>query len=200
MKDTSVQLSPDCFYHVYNRANGKEKIFRSKENYRFFLQQYRDFISPIADTFCYCLMPNHFHFLIRIKNAVEIKETLKESFQKYGTAEKLASKQFSKLFSSYTQSFNKVENRMGSLFMKNFKRKIITDQKYLFKLIHYIHYNPIEARICDNPEEWEHSSYKALISNNPTYLKRNEVINWYDDLNNFIYVHKILPEMSGISG
>ena len=200
MKDTSAQLSPDCFYHVYNRANGKEKLFRSKENYRFFLQRYLDFISPIADTFCYCLMPNHFHFLIRIKNAVEIKETLKESFQKYGTAEKLASKQFSKLFSSYTQSYNKVENRMGSLFMKNFKRKIITDQKYLFKLIHYIHHNPVEAGICDNPGEWEHSSYKALISNNPTYLKRNEVINWYDDLNNFIYVHKILTEMSGISG
>lgn len=67
---------PGYTYHVYNRANGNEKLFLSNEK-RYFLEKYTIYISPIADTFCYCLMPNHFHFLIRIKNEEKIKLFLK---------------------------------------------------------------------------------------------------------------------------
>ena len=66
-------LIPGCTYHVYNRANGNEKLFLSNENYRYFFEKYMIYISPIANTFCYCLMPNHFHFLIKIKSLEEVK-------------------------------------------------------------------------------------------------------------------------------
>ena len=81
-----VTLSPETTFHIYNRANGNEKLFISAENYRYFIQKYQEHILPIADTFCYCLMPNHFHFLVRIKTEDQLRtafpklETLK-SFQ-----------------------------------------------------------------------------------------------------------------------
>lgn len=179
-------LAPESTFHIYNRANGDDRLFLSFENYRYFIQKYQEHISPIADTFCYCLMPNHFHFLVRIKT----EDELMAAFPKFKTVEKLPSKSFSNLFSSYTQAFNKQQGRMGSLFMKNFKRKKISDKDYLYNLIKYIHYNPIEARLCTIPEEWRYSSYNTLINDEPTFLKRDETISWFEDKINFKEFHK----------
>jgi REP element-mobilizing transposase RayT len=121
MKNKLAELSSDCFYHIYNRANGNERIFLSGDNYSFFLKKYMQYIDPIAHTYCYCLMPNHFHFLIQIKNEEELKNSLQvrsPAFPKFQTLEKLTSKQFANLFSSYTQAFNKQQGRRGSLFIK----------------------------------------------------------------------------------
>ncbi len=112
-------LLPNQYYHIYNHANGDDNLFREEENYRFFLQQYHQHIDAIADTVAWCLMPNHFHLLVKIKN----EESLLQTFSKFETLEKLLSKKFSNLFSSYTQAFNKLYQRRGSLFIKNFKRK-----------------------------------------------------------------------------
>lgn len=189
-----IPLEPDTFYHVYNRANGNEKVFASDDNYSFFLRQYKAYIAPVAHTYCYCLMPNHFHFLIKVKNEAELTET----FPKFGTLEKVISKQFANFFSSYTQAFNKQQNRKGSLFMKNFKRKKIKDEKYLRKIVHYIHCNPTEADLCTKPERWKFSSYGAILSDKRTLLKKAEVIDWFEDKENFIYCHKHPPVETGI--
>ena len=74
--------------------------------------------------------------------------------------------------------------------MKKFKRTKINSEKYLHKIVHYIHYNPVEARLCFYPEQWLFSSYHAIISNKQTLIKRAEVINWFGDLENFIYCHR----------
>lgn len=211
MKNKNEILSPESTYHIYNRANGNEKMFLSDENYRFFIQKYREHISPFADTFCYCLMPNHFHFLIRIKTEVELKKTFSkfkietetfpkfktetETFPKFKTLEKLLSKQFSNFFSSYTQAFNKQQNRMGSLFMKNFKRIKVTEQRYLLNLVRYIHYNPVVSSLTSKPTEWPHSSYFSIIADKPTFLKKEEVIEWFNDKENFMHFHSHFPKM-----
>jgi putative transposase len=203
MKNTLEVITPDCTYHIFNRANGNEKLFLSNENYRYFLQQYMSYIQPIADTFCYCLMPNHYHFLVRIKSENELENYFRLTFPKFETLEKLPiekllSKQFSNLFSSYTQAFNKQQNRMGSLFMKNFKRIKVTDEHYRQKLVHYIHINPLEAQLCNTLEDWKYSSYSALISTTKTQLKRDEVLEWFDDIENFKYVHLYPSTLTGI--
>ena len=185
MQNKTAILEPGSVYHVYNRANGQEQLFVSEENYRYFLQKYQEYISPIADTFCYCLMPNHFHFLLRIKNG----HALKQAFPKFETLEKLPSKCFSNFFSAYTLAFNKQQGRMGSLFMKNFKRKRISDQSYLLNLVQYIHRNPIEAGLCKQPEHWPHSSYTSILSGNHHFLKAGEVFSWFEDKDNFQYIH-----------
>jgi len=77
MQNKTGTLEPEAFYHIYNRANGNENIFFKDENYLFFLKKYKEYISPICNTYCYCLMPNHFHFLIEIKNEEELKSYFK---------------------------------------------------------------------------------------------------------------------------
>ena len=216
MQDKQVQLEPEGMYHIYNRANGHEQLFLHAENYRFFLEKYQHYISPIAQTYCYCLMPNHFHFIVKIRSEEELlgfsKATRTTTLPKFQTLEELKgneelkeqnlskaiSKQFSKLFSSYTQAFNKVNHRKGSLFMKNFNRKKISDSNYLLKLIHYIHHNPVEARLVTTPKDWKYSSYAAFISNEPTQLERAEVLALFNDRDNFIYCHQELPQLTGI--
>ncbi len=74
-----IPFVPDNYYHIYNRANGDEKIFKSEENYRFFLEKFQFYIVPIADVFSFCLMPNHFHFLVRFKSEKEILLNLQGS-------------------------------------------------------------------------------------------------------------------------
>jgi REP element-mobilizing transposase RayT len=174
-------------YHIYNRANGSDRLFRSPENYRYLLEKYQQHILPIADTFCYCLMPNHFHFLVRIKP----EDELRAAFPKFKTLEKLPSKAFSNLFSAYTQAFNKRQDRMGSLFMKNFKRKKITDRSYLINLVRYIHNNPIEANLCDHITDWKYSSYHIILSDAPSFIERKEVLSWFEDRNHFRREHHV---------
>ena len=195
-------------YHIYNHANGNENIFREEENYRFFLQQYKKHLADVVDTYAYCLMPNHFHFLIRIKASEELKDlTLQsETFPKFRTLEKLesaqypqfVSKQFSNLFSSYTQAFNKKYNRKGSLFMKNFNRKPIESIEQWQETFLYIHLNPIKHKFSKKMEDWKWSSWHAYNNmESKSLIPRSEAITYFDDLDNLLYcseekIHKIM--------
>lgn len=208
MQNKTEILSPNTFYHIYNRANGNENIFTEHGNYLFFLNKYKQYISPICNTYCYCLMPNHFYFQVEIKTENELiaffqKEkpnlnlltgSLSQTFSKFETLEKLISKQFANFFSSYTQAFNKQQKRKGSLFIKNFKRKKITSKEYLYKLVHYIHYNPVDAGLCNNIYGWKYSSCAAICSNSKTLIQKEKVIEWFDDLDNFKFIHKQRPK------
>ncbi|MHA6279102.1 transposase [Salinimicrobium sp. CAU 1759] len=181
-----IPLEPDKFYHIYNRANGDEKIFRNIGNYEFFLRKYQQHIGPIAETFCYCLMPNHFHLLVKMKSLIELKGPELRNLDQAGL---YCSKKFSNFFSSFAQAFNKQHNRTGSLFQKQFKRKCVDSEKYLYQLIHYIHNNPVAANLVEDHGEWKFSSYKTIISDGHTFLQRKAIIDLYDDLENFKSVH-----------
>src|SRR5699024_3431315 len=102
----------------------------------------------------------------------------------------------SHLQNGYTQAFNKQQNRRGSLFMHPYKRKHIKDKKYLIQLICYIHHNPINANLCKQLEDWKYSSYRALISTKTTALERNQVMEWFEDKDNFKFVHKNPPDLN----
>jgi REP element-mobilizing transposase RayT len=196
MIDIHERLEPDGFYHIYNRANGNEKIFLNTENYSFFLNQYSKYLGNLIETYSFCLLPNHFHLLVKIKSEQELKTIIDEASKttEWDSA-KFLSKQFSNFFSSYTQAFNKVQGRRGSLFMKNYKRKRINDEKYLLKLVHYIHYNPIEAGLAINLEEWKFSSYNTILSDKGTKIERQKVIDLFSDKANFIAFHKQSPSL-----
>jgi len=184
-------LQPSSFYHIFNHANGNENLFREEENYRFFLEKYALYIYPVAETLAYCLMPNHFHLLVKIRS----EQQLLEAFPKFKTLEKLLAancigKQFSKLFSSYTQAYNKKYNRMGSLFMKNFKRQVITSDSYFSKIIHYIHANPLHHGFTTGVADWRWSSYNTLLSSTDTKINREEVLQWFNGKKGFIQFHE----------
>ena len=169
-------LEKDKVYHIYNRGINSETIFNSVENKQYFLKLYSKYLEIKADTFAYCLMDNHFHFIIRIVNEKEITQAL------------------SNLFNAYAKAFNKQNNRTGSLFEKHFKRIQIEDETYLTNLIQYVHLNPKHHLDLDY-KSFQFSSYQSIISDKPTKLLRNEVIQLFDSKDNFIYCHDFKNEI-----
>src|SRR5688500_15422626 len=89
-------------------------------------------------------MSNHIHFLVKVNDKIEIPENSKYA------PEQFVSKQFSNLFSSYTQAFNKQQRRMGNLFISNFKRRKIGNDEYLTNVIKYIHINTFKNSVVKN--------------------------------------------------
>jgi len=201
-------MLPDNFYHIYNRTNGKEKLFLVADNYYYFLRQLKKYISPIADFYAYCLILNHFHFVIKIKSEEELElffeeklknrnENLSKGFepsneqdlQGFQNLGGLISQQFSNFFNSYSKAFNKMHNRKGSLFAPNFKKKLITDKTYLQQVILYVHLNPVKHQLSLDFSDYPYSSYESILSEQPTLIKRKEVLSLFDDEDNFKFVH-----------
>jgi REP element-mobilizing transposase RayT len=197
-------LIPDTSFHIYNHANGFENVFKEAENYRFFLEKYCLHISPVAETYAYCLMPNHFHMVVRIRKRVIIEELIRNKLvtntskvPNFGSVnvtddeiEKFLSKQFSNLFSSYTQSFNKVYSRMGSLFIKNFKREPIYNKSHFLSAIVYTHRNPIHHGFCKGFEDWAHSSYNSILYGAETFVEAEKLLKLTGGKEAFLELHK----------
>jgi len=131
----------DHYYHIYNRGNQRENIFFERENYLYFLRKFRQYFNGITDILCYCLMPNHFHFLLKPLN-----DEFPLKMQNFTI--------------SYVKSINKRYNRVGHLFQGNFKAKLIEDNDVLLHLSRYIHLNPVFGKLVSTPEDWEFSSYR----------------------------------------
>jgi putative transposase len=137
MQDYYIPLLPNNSYHIFNRAIGDEKMFRSNENYFYFLNKMKYHILSVCDVYTYSLLPNHFHLLVKIKD----EQTLIGLFQKKknrmpdlisGELSQMVTQQFSNWFNGYTKAFNKMYDRKGSLFMDFMKRSLVEDmQGYL---------------------------------------------------------------------
>lgn len=173
-------FEPSFFYHVYNRGNNKEPIFKEEDNYNYFLGLVKKYLVPVVEIYSYCLLPNHFHFILQIKDSNELPEKIR-------TGESRVHQPFSNLFNAYTKAFNKKYIRSGSLFQEHLKRIKIEDEEYLRNLIIYVNTNPSHHSLT-NYSDYKHSSYQGLISNSPTLLKRKEVLDLFDGVDNFEYV------------
>ena len=134
------------YYHIYNRGVEKRNIFAGDENYRFLLRRIKEFLPEYSLTFiAYCLMPTHYHFLIRAEEDGSISPFIQ------------------RIFNSYTQAFNKQQNRSGTLFEGRAKSKIIDETSYLFHIARYLHLNPVRAGLTLKPEDWIYSNYREFI-------------------------------------
>jgi len=190
MMQKKTPLEPEHYYHIYNHANGFENFFVDNHDYQKFLYYYIKYIVPICETFVYCLMPNHFHFFIRIKPENELIETLKINKETGKIETETISYRFSHFFNSYAQSYNKKYQRSGSLFQSTFERKPVKTEKYFVKLVHYIHSNPVIDGFVEKIEHWEHSSYNAFFLNTEAFISKAIVIEYFGDLENFKLIHQ----------
>ena len=188
-------MEEDKYYHIFNRGNNRENIFKEQENYFYFLKQYEKYLSSVVDTYAYCLMPNHFHFLVRIKNQLPMTSKVSKTFEVMGRRLTPVEKAFKDFFISYAKSINKRYSRTGSLFQYKFKRKPIDDEQYLKRVVLYIHQNPVAAGFCEQPYQWEFSSYNTILGDFTTMLKRDELIDFFDDKENFKYCHNLPVEL-----
>jgi putative transposase len=145
-------LLSDNMYHIISHAVGNEKLFLNDDNYKFFLKRYNKYITPIADTFAYSLLPNHFHFLIQIKPYPELQQYYKiikpHGKEKEGWQPDFVMQQISNLLNSYAKSFNKKNNRKGALFMDYLRRVEVTTDAQYGATVFYIHKNAVHHGYC----------------------------------------------------
>ena len=182
-----VPLQYGKYYHIFNRGNNQENIFIEERNYRYFLRLYAKHIMPVSDTYAYCLLRNHFHFLVRIKTVEEQELT---GLQDLSALPRKPSQQFSNLFNAYAKAFNKTYHRTGTLFQRPFGRIEVSSDSYFMQLVTYIHQNPQKHGFVSDFRTWPYSSYQALLSTKPTRLQRDDVLTWFQGVDHFEDVHR----------
>lgn len=155
------------YYHIYNRGVEKRRIFEKSWDYSRLIKtmQYYQLLGPkprlskfllgsifepdsskkIVDVICYCLMPNHFHFLIKQLRDVGITEFI------------------SKLSNSYTKYYNIKYRRVGPLLQGEFKAVLIESDEQLLHVSRYIHLNPIASNLVKDLRDYRWSSYPEYI-------------------------------------
>lgn len=203
MKHTDP-LYPYQYYHLYNHAVGRDNFFNNDDNYRYFLKKYTQYIYPICQTYAYCLMPNHFHFLVRVRDEAVLfshaqtlypDKTLVESDFSYPD---FVMQQFSNFFNGYTKAYNKVYQRRGALFIDYLRRKRVESERYFIKLVHYIHYNPVHHGFCQNVADWPYSSYRAVLSQQESKVEKETVLAWFSGPVAYYAFHQAAPEIKDL--
>jgi REP element-mobilizing transposase RayT len=156
-------FEPGNFYHIYNRAVKDNLLFRKEDNYRFFLSKVEMYLQTSAEILAYCLMPNHYHLLIKLMDS-----NLSRSMQQ--------------LALSYVVSFNRVYNRSGHLFQGRYQIKLVDDFRYLLHLSRYIHLNPLTGKLVKNALDWKFSSIHDYVKDVPeSFVKPGLILDILDE-------------------
>ena len=151
-------------YHIFNRGANREPIFFNEANYRYLLELLKKYLRKYDISLtCYCLMPNHYHFIARQNSDAPISRFLQTTFN------------------AYAQAVNKQQNRKGTLFESRPKSIHIDDESYLVHLFRYIHLNPVSAGIVASPEQWAYSNYRDFIGQRNGSLFDKDLFNEYFD-------------------
>ena len=192
------QFEEGCYYHIYNHAAGEKNIFNSQEDYNDFLTKHYKYLSFVFDTIAYCLMPNHFHFVVKVKSQeVILKQTSKEisktitSFHNGECAlNDLVTDQYRRYLSSFALAYNFRNNHRGQLFLKRFKRVSVDEEYRLKYLICYVHHNPIHHGFAKEYNSWSYSSY-GLLTQKLVDSQLSDTVNLhFDGSDDFISVHQ----------
>lgn len=160
------------YYHIYNRGNAKENIFLVNQDYSFFIirlqqnlfpkEEYTFRTPPLPENsfslISYCLMPNHFHLLIRQNGNIPVTKLL------------------SRICTGYSKYFNKKYNRVGHVFQDQFKQAVLDSNKYLNWLTAYIHQNPKVAGLAKDPADYRWSSYGEYLGKSQNFICEKEII------------------------
>ncbi|MCB9292820.1 MAG: hypothetical protein H6559_06775 [Lewinellaceae bacterium] len=199
-------LLPGRFFHIFNRGNNGDNLFYQERNYAYFLRKYFAYLSPVLDTYCYSLLPNHFHILARVKEQDVVLAARdagggRDAIPPPGGRDAIpppggdmgrdgipgipmeaalwVSELFRRFFISYSQAIRKQEGRTSSLFQKNFKRLEVDSESYLINLVLYIHANAQLHGLCTDFREYGHSSYDIFSHALETPIRRSEVLEWF---------------------
>jgi putative transposase len=177
------------YFHIYNQGVNSEDLFKEERNYHYFLQQYKFYCADVLETLAYCLLKNHFHLLVYVKENVEVSRRDGQGIFKMN-----ASKQLGHFFNSYAQSINKAHKRTGPLFESPFERKLVDDESYIMSMIYYCHRNAQHHDFVKDFKEWEFSSYDAIIRNDNILVAAEKVIQHFGDVAAFENAHSIFLE------
>ncbi|MEX0813728.1 MAG: hypothetical protein WD048_16030 [Chitinophagales bacterium] len=155
-----MRFTDNEIYHIYNRGNNKQTVFFKRENYLYFLRKVRKHLMPHCGLLAYCLMPNHFHFLVYTsKNIDGVSKNRPINKEK---SQHPISMAIAVILRSYTRAIQKQQNVTGSVFQQKTKAKALnsSDENYPFICFNYIHQNPMRAGLVKRLEDWEFSSFR----------------------------------------
>jgi len=162
----------EAIYHIIQRGNNRQKIFRDDEDYEKFLSLFEEYRNKRAfELYNYCLMPNHIHILMKIFKKEDLAKLMQSIFQ------------------SFRFYFRKKYKYTGYLYQGRYKSKLIEAENYLLECARYIERNPLRSRLIDDLSLYKWSSYpfyanghrNGIITENPLFCtlsadnaKRNE--------------------------
>lgn len=205
MKNIKAEFNYGEIYHVFNRSNNQENLFKEEMNKSYFLRLCKDRLLGFVDFYAYALLDNHFHFAILVKNEDQILDYIEQlpADHKTKTLVDFASSseinrdvnglirtQFSRVFNSYTQAINKRYKRRGNLFNHSVKRALIKNEPRFANLIYYIHHNSRKHGIYKNflSDNWH--SYHEIIRSNSDLVNYEYVLDWFRGKEAFINYHQ----------
>ena len=151
---------PGAVYHVMNRGGARQKTFLGKEDYELFVNTVGEIYDRWkVELFAYCAMGNHYHICLR-------------------TPEGNLSRVMRHLDGLYTQRFNRHHRRDGALFRGRYKAIVVDKDAYLAQVVRYIHLNPLEAGLVEEPQAYEWSSHRFYLrpKQAPKWLRLAEVM------------------------
>ena len=146
MPKRKTRFVRDNYYHIYNRGANRQSIFADDEDFVDFLQRLKKFVqNSMVQTIAYCLLPNHFHLLVR--QDADIEAGLAVQYTCNG----------------YAQRFNARHQRQGTIFQGRYRAEQISQRDHLRHLCRYIHVNPVRHGLATSPELWPYSNYLDWI-------------------------------------
>lgn len=180
MPTNPTPLTFGNFYHIFNRGNNHENVFFQERNYAYFMELWWKHTFQIAETYAYCLLKNHFHAVVYIKDESDLT----------GFKLKQPSQYFANFFNAYTRGVNTATGRSGALFERPFERIPVMNDKYFIQLVVYIHQNPQKHKFVEDFRDWNYSSYHELIGDMPTRLQRDKMMELFGSREDFIRIHQ----------
>jgi hypothetical protein len=138
------EFSPGAIFHIYNRGVARQRVFYSVDECGLFLSLMREKLHPIADVLSYCLIPNHYHLTLRLKQG-----NLSDGMQRFMT--------------SFVKRVNSAHGRCGPLFQGRFESIPVTSDEQLLHLTVYHHLNPLAAELVERARDWQFSSYPDYL-------------------------------------
>lgn len=190
-KHVVKQYKENGYYHVYNRGVNKQRLFFTDDDYSYFLMLFRrhlaaqqqhnkhgypyPWLKHEVELLAFCLMPNHFHILVKQKSANGITRLMRS----LGTA--------------YSMYYKNQHNSVGHIFESQFKASRIHNENYLLHISRYIHLNP------RNFQGWGYSSYRYYANSNittPDWLNIEPMLALFENTNYHKFCRDYMPIMT----
>lgn len=134
------------YYHFYNRGRSKLSIFHDHRDYLYLLQHFKAYAKEFnIAVIAYCLLPNHYHLLLRQDSEIQTNICVQ------------------RLFNRYSKTYNKKYHHSGTIFEGPYRVKMVTADNYLRNLCRYIHANPVKHGLVNHILDWDYSNYAEWL-------------------------------------
>lgn len=180
------------FYHVYNRCVKSQSLFYTDENYKYFLKLFDRHLSGVLKVYSWCLIPNHFHFLVSNKLHTEcsfLERELQLLQNKPNSYPSIVSSRWKNFFISYSLALRRQENIRTNIFAQKFKHIEVTTDAQFKNTIQYIHHNPAHHHIMKDFQNYRWSSYSRILNDHQSKLEKNYVLDLFGGKEQYIQSH-----------